>query len=140
MISRNSGGGFFAAHWDWIVAAAGVVALVGGVVLFTMSGNGDPDENAANVVRDGAIFRKPAFCTGQRLPKSIGAAGLLMRSCDSPDSRPFCGTADASAQIPTGRTKPCSACSGKTVSATAGTLPSVPNPDMIRRDSVLKKY
>ena len=51
MISRNSGGGFFAAHWDWIVAAAGVVALVGGVVLFTMSGNGDPEENAANVVR-----------------------------------------------------------------------------------------
>ena len=51
MISRNSGGGFFAAHWDWIVAAAGVVALVGGVVLFAMSGNGDPEENAANVVR-----------------------------------------------------------------------------------------
>ena len=28
MISRNSEGGFFAAHWDWLVAAAGVAALV----------------------------------------------------------------------------------------------------------------
>ncbi|MBO4708566.1 MAG: hypothetical protein J5727_02160 [Kiritimatiellae bacterium] len=51
MISRNSEGGFFAAHWDWLVAAAGVVALVAGIVLFAMSGGGDPEENAANVVR-----------------------------------------------------------------------------------------
>ena len=50
MISRNSGGGFLAAHWDWLVAAAGVVALVAGVALFVMSGGGDPEENAANVV------------------------------------------------------------------------------------------
>ena len=50
MISRNSEGGFFAAHWDWLVAAAGVVALVAGVALFVMTGGGDPDENAAAVV------------------------------------------------------------------------------------------
>ena len=50
MISRNSEGGFFAAHWDWLVAAAGVVALVAGVALFVMTGGGDPDENAAVVV------------------------------------------------------------------------------------------
>ena len=46
MISRNSEGGFFAAHWDWLVAAVGVAALVVGVVLFVMTGGGDPDENA----------------------------------------------------------------------------------------------
>ena len=40
MISRNSEGGFFAAHWDWLVAAAGVVALVAGVALFVMTGGG----------------------------------------------------------------------------------------------------
>ena len=51
MISRNSEGGFFAAHWDWLVAAAGVAALIAGIVLFVMSGGGDPEENAANVVR-----------------------------------------------------------------------------------------
>ena len=46
MISRNAEGGFFAAHWDWLVAAVGVAALVVGVVLFVMTGGGDPDENA----------------------------------------------------------------------------------------------
>ena len=50
MISRNSEGGFFAAHWDWLVAAAGVAALVVGVVLFVMAGGGDPDENARAAV------------------------------------------------------------------------------------------
>lgn len=50
MISRNSEGGFFAAHWDWLVAAAGVVALLAGISLFVMSGGVDPDENAAAVV------------------------------------------------------------------------------------------
>ncbi len=51
MISRNSGGGFFAAHWDWLVAGAGVVALVVGIALFVMTGGGDPEENASAVVR-----------------------------------------------------------------------------------------
>ena len=50
MISRNSGGGFFAAHWDWLVAGAGVVALAVGIVLFVMTGGGDPEENASAVV------------------------------------------------------------------------------------------
>lgn len=50
MISRNSEGGFFAAHWDWLVAAAGVVALVVGVALFVMTGGGDPEENARAAV------------------------------------------------------------------------------------------
>lgn len=50
MISRNSEGGFFAAHWDWLVAAAGVVALVVGVALFVMAGGGDPEENARAAV------------------------------------------------------------------------------------------
>ena len=50
MISRNSAGGFFSAHWDWLIAAAGIVALVAGAVLFVMTDGGDPDENAAAVV------------------------------------------------------------------------------------------
>ena len=50
MISRNAEGGFFAAHWDWIVAAAGVAVLAVGVALFAMSGGGDPEENAAAAV------------------------------------------------------------------------------------------
>ena len=52
MISRNSEGGFFAAHWDWIAAGVGVVALAVGGVMFVMSGGTDPDENA-----DGSVKR-----------------------------------------------------------------------------------
>ena len=51
MISRNSEGGFLAAHWDWLVAAFGLAALVAGVLLFVMSGGTDPNENAADSVR-----------------------------------------------------------------------------------------
>ena len=47
MISRNSGGGFFAAHWDWVVAAVGLAALAGGAALFVTSGGEDPEERAA---------------------------------------------------------------------------------------------
>ena len=51
MISRNSEGGFFAAHWDWLVAGVGLVALAVGVVMFVTSGGTDPDENAGDMVR-----------------------------------------------------------------------------------------
>ena len=51
MISRNSEGGFFAAHWDWLAAGAGLAALAVGVVMFVTSGGTDPDENADALVR-----------------------------------------------------------------------------------------
>ena len=51
MISRNSEGGFFAAHWDWLAAGAGLAALAVGVVMFVTSGGTDPDENADSLVR-----------------------------------------------------------------------------------------
>ena len=51
MISRNQGGGFFAAHWDWLAAALGIAVLAVGIVLFTMSGGADPEANASAVVR-----------------------------------------------------------------------------------------
>jgi len=50
MISRSNEGGFFAAHWDWLVAGAGVAALVLGVVLFVSSGGADPDDSASSLV------------------------------------------------------------------------------------------
>ena len=51
MISRNSEGGFFAAHWDWLAAGVGLAALAVGVVMFVTSGGTDPDENADSLVR-----------------------------------------------------------------------------------------
>lgn len=50
MISRNSDGGFLAAHWDWLVAALGCVAFLVGLVLFVSAGGTDPEEAAADAV------------------------------------------------------------------------------------------
>lgn len=51
MISRNNGGGFFAAHWDWLVAVLGIAALCVGIVMFMMSSGVDPEESASSIVR-----------------------------------------------------------------------------------------
>ncbi len=58
MISHNSDGGFFAAHWDWLVAIAGVAALAVSAVLFVMSGGVDPDDNASESVRRLLVGKK----------------------------------------------------------------------------------
>ena len=42
MISRNDKG-FFAAHWDWIVAGVGVLALVGGATVMCLPPSEDDD-------------------------------------------------------------------------------------------------
>lgn len=34
MITRNAKDGFLAAHWDWLVAGAGALVLIGAAVLF----------------------------------------------------------------------------------------------------------
>lgn len=50
MISRTDGKGFFGAHWDWLVAGLGLVALGAGIaVLFAALGT-DPDEAASEEV------------------------------------------------------------------------------------------
>ncbi len=58
MISRNSEDGFFAAHWDWLVAITGAAVLVLAVVLFVMAGGTDPDENASDSVRRALVGKK----------------------------------------------------------------------------------
>ena len=50
MISRNSEGGFLAAHWDWLVAGVGILALVAGAAVFLLADGGDPEANAAAAV------------------------------------------------------------------------------------------
>ena len=50
MISREGKKGFFAAHWDWLVAFAGLAALVAGGLWFVTESAVDPDESANEVV------------------------------------------------------------------------------------------
>jgi hypothetical protein len=52
MISRNSDNGFLKAHWDWLVAAVGLLALVASVVNMAIAYGVDPDEAAADAVSD----------------------------------------------------------------------------------------
>ena len=59
MISRNGKGGFFAAHYDWIAAAVGALALAAGAAFFIRAAGGDAEAEAQDAVR--AIdARKPA--------------------------------------------------------------------------------
>lgn len=46
MIAGKEGKGFFAAHWDWLVAAGGVLALAGAVFALVTALGTDPDEKA----------------------------------------------------------------------------------------------
>lgn len=52
MISRFENKNFFAAHYDWIAAGVGVLALIGGLVLFVMSLGDDPDAAASDAVQN----------------------------------------------------------------------------------------
>ena len=50
MISRFENKSFFAAHYDWIAAGVGVVALAAGGLVFALSLGADPDLSAAEEV------------------------------------------------------------------------------------------
>ena len=52
MIARNSEKGFLAAHWDWLVAGFGVLALAGAAVYAVTAFGVDPDEAASRAVSE----------------------------------------------------------------------------------------
>lgn len=52
MISRFENKNFFVAHYEWIAAGVGVLALIGGIALFVMSLGDDPDAAAADAVQN----------------------------------------------------------------------------------------
>ena len=47
MIANSGKGNFLAAHYDWVVAGVGALALVGAAVFYVMALGEDPDEMAA---------------------------------------------------------------------------------------------
>jgi len=52
MITASSEKGFFAAHWDWLVAGFGLLALVAGVVVAAMACGEDPEATASDAKRE----------------------------------------------------------------------------------------
>ena len=51
MIAGKDGKGFFAAHWDWLVALAGLLALVAAAFALVTALGEDPDEKANEMLR-----------------------------------------------------------------------------------------
>lgn len=102
MISKT-GGGFFAAHWDWIVAAAGLLALAAGGAFFAMSLDVDPEraaeEEAASITRmkpSGAGVKETDLTPyllalkAVRSPATVAEVGEKDASFLSSERRVFC--------------------------------------------------
>lgn len=58
MISAANDKGFFAAHWDWLVAAGGFAALAAGVACLVVEQSNDPVELAAEAGAEVALSKR----------------------------------------------------------------------------------
>ena len=88
MISRSGNKGFFAAHYEWVAVAVGVLALAGGGLVFALSLGEDPDgagtdeavrierakpsETGVNPLDMASYFLS---LTGVRSPKTLAEVG-----------------------------------------------------------------
>jgi hypothetical protein len=81
MISRSGNQGFLAAHYDWVLAAAGALALLGAAAFYVMSLGNDADEAAANAVA--SVDRMRPSETGVKAV-DMGAFQAAMRVTKNP--------------------------------------------------------
>ena len=103
MISRSSGRGFFADHWDWAVLAVCLVLLAGGATFFAMSLGVDPEMAGADEAA--AVERMKPAKTGVkevdmasyilalkvvRSPSTVAEVGEKDESFLSSERRVFC--------------------------------------------------
>lgn len=58
MISAGAEKGFMAAHWDWLVAAAGFLALAGAAAFLLIEESADPDELAQQTSSEVSISKR----------------------------------------------------------------------------------
>ncbi|MBR2839545.1 MAG: hypothetical protein IKE55_12220 [Kiritimatiellae bacterium] len=93
MISRFENKNFFAAHYDWVAAGVGLLALVAGGLVFALSLGADPEAGAADEVArvDGL---KPKE-TGVK-PVDMTTYLLAFKSAQSPVAIPDVGEKSAS--------------------------------------------
>ncbi|MBP5791247.1 MAG: hypothetical protein J6W80_03195 [Kiritimatiellae bacterium] len=131
MMSGSSEKGFFAAHWDWLVAGAGALALAACVAVAVVEMGVDPAAEADSAVRslakrtagDGGVAlvdmsayeaASVAFEKPQKLPEPAESQGSYLASdfrvfceADPSSEKPACG-----APIPFG-SKVCPICGAK---------------------------
>ncbi len=83
MISRSGNSNFFAAHYDWIAAAAGAAVLLLGAALFALSLGEDPDAAAAE--ERAGIERMKPDATGVK-PVDMAAYDIASRLMRNPQT------------------------------------------------------
>ena len=122
MISRNGKDNFFAAHYDWLVAGVGVLALAAAAVFYVMTLGVDADEMAAaegrsiDRLRPAELGVKPLDMTdyqvAMRLTKSPVALAEIDGKAESflaSERRVFCANEKCKKAIP-GDVKRCPKC------------------------------
>ena len=93
MISRFENKNFFAAHYDWVAAGVGLLALVAGGLVFALSLGADPDAGAADeVARVDSLKPKE---TGVK-PVDMALYILALETARSPKTISEVGEKDAS--------------------------------------------
>lgn len=103
MIARNSKDGFLAAHWDWLVAGVGLVALVAGGAVLALGG-ADADDDGAMTA--GTFGRRSATGVEAIDPAAYDRA---MQLADKPQSIPEISETGASFLV-SGRRVFCEMC------------------------------
>jgi hypothetical protein len=81
MITRTGNQGFFAAHYDWVLAGVGALALVGAGVFYALTLGADADEAARLSVA--AVDRMRPQETGVKA-LDMAAYQAAMRSTRNP--------------------------------------------------------
>jgi len=81
MVSRSGNKGFLVAHYDWLAAGVGVLALVGALVYFITAMGADSDQLAMDAAK--AVDRMKPSETGVK-PVDMEAFGTAMRITKSP--------------------------------------------------------
>ena len=84
MISRNAKQGFFAAHWDWLVAIVGLIALLGAGVFAVLAFGEKPEDSAAATV---AEFR-PRNQSGAVAPVEMQPYQAAKKAIEAPGKLP----------------------------------------------------
>ena len=93
MISRSGNKGFFAAHYEWVAVAVGVLALAGGGLFFALSLGEDPDGAGADEAA--RIERAKPSETGVK-PLDMASYFLSLTGVRSPKTLAEVGERDAS--------------------------------------------
>ena len=93
MISRSGNKGFFAAHYEWVAVAVGVLALAGGGLVFALSLGEDPD--GAGVGENARIEQAKPSETGVN-PLDMASYLLSLTGARSPKTLADVGEKDAS--------------------------------------------